>query len=722
MIFQKYKTIKQIEERDCGPACISTLLLYFDIKVSISKLRELCGTNIHGTTALGLTKCLKQFGFEVTSIKTTQLDKIENCEFPIIAMLRDQLTDHYIVIFDFKNGNFVVGDPALGTINMSFNDLKQKSNGLFILLNKNQKQTIKITEQYNMKEYIIDLIKKEKSYFAAISFFSLLITILNIVGSMFYKQLVDNIIPRQSTNFLINVSIIFLSIYIFKSIVDYLRQSLSLNLSKKIDIKITSNLYDKLLNLPYMFFNTRKTGEITARITDAQNIRNLLANIFNSVFLDFVMLIACLIALITISPVMFMLTIIETILCIIILLIFRKKMLSYDRELMENNAQLQSTLIESINGYEKIKSFNYQNNIYSKLLLQLNNLENTSVSYGNLVNKQIVSQEFITNSFMIITLSTGSYFIMNGTISLGDLMFYSMLLSYFINPILSFVRLIPTIQSSYVSFERMRDILDLDSEFLVEKNHQIDIKKVELKNIVFRYNVGKVILNNISLNIHAGKKIGIVGKTGSGKTTLLRIMMGFLEKEEGEILIGEIPIEKISKKELRRKIGYVSQTPFFFASTIKENLLMGLPDNEDNWENLVNLCESLDIHSTIDKMPLKYNTILTENGTSLSGGQRQKLSLVQALLKKPSILILDEATSSLDPISEFQINEFLNSLKDITIIIVSHRLSSVKNCDYLYVMQNGAILESGTHSKLINNSGLYADLWTKQNYLKQKGA
>jgi ATP-binding cassette subfamily B protein len=288
---------------------------------------------------------------------------------------------------------------------------------------------------------------------------------------------------------------------------------------------------------------------------------------------------------------------------------------------------------------------------------------------------------------------------------------------YFLGPIERIINLQSTIQTAVVAADRLGEILDLELEKSKDEDKKIcpsTLKgTIEFKNVDFRYGTRQLTLKDINISIKHGEKIALVGESGSGKTTLSKLLMNFYQCEKGEVLINGYNIKDINIDALREKIAYIAQGVFFFSGTIKENLNFGL--ESVTMEEMVDACKKAQIHDYINSLPLRYDTLLEENASNLSGGQKQRLAIARAILKKPEILIMDEATSSLDSITEKAIERTIREFsKNITTIIIAHRLSTIMRCDTIYVIDNGAVIESGNHYELIEQGGRYYNLWKEQ--------
>lgn len=314
-------------------------------------------------------------------------------------------------------------------------------------------------------------------------------------------------------------------------------------------------------------------------------------------------------------------------------------------------------------------------------------------------------------------LRVGSYNVIQGKMSVGQLLTFNALLAYFLDPIKNLINLQPMMQTAIVASDRLGEILDLELEKSDDEAQKINPANlngdIEFKNVDFRYGTRQFVLKNLNFTIASGEKIALVGESGSGKTTLVKLIMNFYPWENGDILINGCNIRDINLERLRERIAYISQDIFLFSGTIKENLCLG--DQDLTLDEIVAAAKIAKAHDFINDMPLRYNTMLEENGTNLSGGQKQRLAITRAILKKPDILIMDEATSNLDSITEKAIERTINDFsKGITTIIIAHRLSTIMRCDKIYVMDKGEFVESGSHQELIQKKGRYYDLWKEQ--------
>lgn len=484
-------------------------------------------------------------------------------------------------------------------------------------------------------------------------------------------------------------------------------------LGQRIDVSILFGYYNHMIRLPMKFFSSRKAGEIISRFSDADNINDTVAETVLSLMLDVIMSVVGGIIVYFQNQYLFFISVVLLLLYTIIVFSFKGILKKVNREVLENNSQMTSLVIQSINGIETIKTYNLEKRIqdeteFKYLKVLKSSLKRTKIGIFLGTLSEIV--ELLGNMAIIWI---GSMQVINGKLTLGEMMVFNTLLGYFTEPVKNLIGLQPTIQTAMVSADRLGEVIDLDIEQKDERIIPDNLKgDIEIKNLDFRYGTREQILKNINMKIKKGEKIALVGESGSGKTTLAKLFLKFFDFEKGEININDFNIKDIDITFLREKISYISQDIFLFNNTIKENLML----NETiKMEEVIEMAKKINAYDFINQLPQRFNYVIEENGANLSMGQKQRLSILRALLKKPDILIMDEATSNLDTITENIIQNTLNNLDmEMTIIIIAHRLSTIRMCDRIYVLDKGEIIESGTHEELVNMKGKYYKLLKEQ--------
>ena len=713
----KYYCIKQHDITDCGAACLATISKQYGLNKSISKIREVAGTDKQGTNAYGMIKAAEQLGFTAKGVKGNQDAFFSDFPKPAIAhVVLDGKLLHYVVIHKVTKDKIIIADPANGIVNYTPDEFFKIWTGVLIILVPTSKFQ-KGNENNGVMSRFYSLMIPQKRLLINIFLSSLMITIFGILASFYFRFIMDDIVPNSTRKTLIALSVGVIVLYIFKAILEAFRSHLMLYLGQKLDIPLILGYYEHVLGLPMNFFGTRKIGEIVSRFTDASKIRDAISSATLTIMIDSLMAIVGGAVLFSQNHTLFFIAVIIVILYGAIVLAFNKPVKKINETQMENNAQVTSYLVETLNGIETVKAFHAEDKAQAKtdkLFVKLLR----SVFKGGMINNAQQSLTGIVSTIGgTVILWVGVVNVLNGNMTLGSLITFNALLAYFLDPVKNLINLQPTMQTAIVAAERLSEILDLELEKVQDEKRKLYPASLNLpiriENLDFRYGTRRLVLENINMSINAGEKIALVGESGSGKTTLSKLLMNFYPWEKGEIFIGDYNLKDINLEALRNRIAYISQDIFLFSGTIRENLELG---NEDaTMEDIIEACRLSKADEFINSMPLRYETMLEENGANLSGGQKQRLAIARALLKKPDILIMDEATSNLDSITEKAIEKTINSLsRNITTIIIAHRLSTIMRCDKIFVMEKGRFIEQGTHSELIANRGRYYDLWKDQ--------
>lgn len=716
-MLKKYHCIKQHDITDCGAACLATISKQYGLKTPISKIREVAGTDKQGTNALGVIKAAEQLGFNAKGV-TGEKEAIFS-EFPLPAIahvLIDNSLLHYVVVHSVKKDEIIIADPAEGIVKYTPEEFFKIWSGVLIIMTPNIKFE-KGDDTTGLFKRFLWLLKPQKKMMIYIFLASLVYTILGILAAFYFKFLLDDIIPYSLEKTLIAISIGVVILTLIKVLINAYRAHLLLYLSQKIDIPLILGYYNHVLDLPLSFFGTRRVGEIVSRFMDASKIRDAISGATLTIMIDTLMAIGGGVILYIYNSTLFSIAVVMLVLYGVLVFIFNKPIRDVNRKQMEENSLLTSYLVESLNGIETIKAFNAEKESKLKTEIGFVKLLKTVFKMGMINNVRNSLTVFIATIGVNIILWVGAYNIIQGKMTIGQLLVFNSLLVYFIDPVKNLINLQPMLQTAIVASDRLGEILDLDiekSEMEYKKISPLSLRgNIEFKNINFRYGTRKKVLKNININIKQGDKIAIIGESGSGKTTLVKLLMNFYSPEEGEILINGNNIKDISIDSLRSKIAYVPQETFLFSGSIIENLELGT--DGVGLEKVIEAAKMAKAHDFINELPLRYNTKLEENGTNLSGGQRQRLSITRAILKNPDILILDEATSSLDSITEKSIEKTINTFSNkITSIIIAHRLSTIMRCNYIYVMDKGEIIEAGDHHELMNLNGKYYEMWKEQ--------
>ncbi|KRO09292.1 leucocin a translocator [Paucilactobacillus hokkaidonensis] len=708
----------QVDERDCGVAALDMVLEAYHSDYSLASLRELAKTDMEGTTALGIVRAAEQIGFETQVVKADMsLFDLDDIPYPFIAhVIKPGGLLHYYTIFSKTSKCVILGDPdpSVGLIRMSKKQFQGEWDGVAIFLAPLPEYHPKKESKRNLFA-LIPLLLKQRLLVTQIILASLLVTLISIVGSYYLQGIIDTYIPGGLKNTLVIISIGIITAYVIQQFLSFAENYLLMVMGQRLSIDIILGYIRHIFELPMKFFGTRRTGEIVSRFTDASQIIDALASTIISLFLDvgIVVIVGIVLAFQNIN--LMLLTLISIPLYAIIIFVFVGSFDKLNNDRMESNAVLSSSIIEDIDGIETIKSLNSEQTTYRKIDREFVDYLKKSFKYEKLSITQEALKEGLQLVLNVFVLWFGSTMVIDGKMTLGQLVTFNALLSYFTTPLQSIIGLQTKLQAAKVANNRLNEVYSVDSEFTKvsafnEKPKSLTNSEITLTNVKFRYGFGNYALDDISLTIKAGAKIALVGASGSGKSTLVKLLVRFFESESGQIRFGQIPLNEINQKKLRATINYLPQEPYIFSGTIYENLLLGCSDKNVGIQTINNALEIAAIKDDIEAMQLGLETPLSADGSGISGGQKQRIAIARAVLADTPVMIMDESTSNLDLITERKIIGNLLAFTNKTIIFVAHRLTIAEMVDDIYVMNHGKVIEHGSHEKLRNAGGFYSKL------------
>lgn len=715
---KEYK-IKQHDITDCGAACLASICLSYGLKISIARIRQYAFTDKEGTTVKGMIEACEKLGLTGKGVMA-EPEALDIVSMPVIAhVIVRQVLTHFVVIYKVSKGNVTYMDPADGEYHTeTIETFKKTWTGVLILVDKSETFTPGNISVGNWTRLMTVLRPHRKLMLQAL-FGALITTILGLSVSIYIGKITDYVLVYGNKNLLNMMSIIMIAIIIIQAFISIIRDRILLYTGQKIDTDLIFGYYKHLLKLPQSFFDSMRVGEIISRISDATKIRSFINQTALQLVLNVLTIITALSMMLFFSWKLALVILATTPFFILTYKIYNKINKKYQRKTMETAAELQSQLVESINSIGTVKKFGLEDfsnaKTEMKYVRMLRNIFKVSsaaiyVNSGNTI---------ITTGVTIAVLWMGSILVLDNNLTPGTLLMFYSLINYVVSPIASLVTANSEIQDAMIAADRLFQIMDLDQEETTENKIKLTDKlsgDIVFDNVSFRYNPKKDIFQGFSLTIKQGQTTAIVGRSGSGKTTLSSLLLNIYPIDEGTITIGGINTSLISNESLRNQISIVPQSVQLFAGTFVDNIAVGksFPD----MKKIQDITKLLGLDEMINSTPEGLNTYISEQGSSLSGGERQRIAIARSLYKDPKILILDEATSSLDTISEGYVKKALEfeAKKGTTIIIIAHRLGTVKHADQIVVLDNGKVIESGTHSQLIGNKGIYYNLWQDQSY------
>ena len=717
MTSYKRTFVPQIDARDCGVAALASIAKFYGSDFSLAHLRELAKTDKEGTTALGIVKAANEMGFETRPVQADKtLFDMSDVPYPFIVHVnKEGKLQHYYVVYQTKKDYLIIGDPdpSVKITKMSKERFFSEWTGVAIFLAPKPSYQPHKDKKNGLLSFL-PLIFKQKTLIAYIVLSSLLVTIINIGGSYYLQGILDEYIPNQMKSTLGIISIGLIITYILQQAMSFSRDYLLTVLSQRLSIDVILSYIRHIFELPMSFFTTRRTGEIISRFTDANSIIDALASTILSLFLDVSILILVGGVLLAQNPNLFLLSLISVPIYMFIIFSFMKPFEKMNHDVMQSNSMVSSAIIEDINGIETIKSLTSEENRYQNIDSEfVDYLEKSFklTKYSILQTNLKQGTKLVLN---ILILWFGAQLVMSSKISIGQLITFNTLLSYFTTPMENIINLQTKLQSAKVANNRLNEVYLVESEFQVQESSvhsHFLMGDIEFDDLSYKYGFGRDTLTDINLTIKQGDKVSLVGISGSGKTTLAKMIVNFFEPYKGHISINHQDIKNIDKKILRRHINYLPQQAYIFNGSILENLTLG-GNNMISQEDILKACELAEIRQDIERMPMGYQTQLSD-GAGLSGGQKQRIALARALLTKAPVLILDEATSGLDVLTEKKVIDNLMSLTDKTILFVAHRLSIAERTNRVIVLDQGKIIEVGSHKELIQAQGFYHHLFNK---------
>ncbi len=544
-----------------------------------------------------------------------------------------------------------------------------------------------------------------------------LITIIGLSTAIYVQKIIDHVIPSQNSNLLNLLGLGMIILVTFQVIINFIKSLFVIKVGQQIDAKLILGYYKHLLSLPQRFFDTMRVGEITSRINDAVKIRVFINQTAIDVIINVFILIFSFCLMFTYYWKLAVIMLLVIPFYALTFLITNRLNRKAERKVMENAAELESQLVESLNSVKTIKAFGMQN--YSNLKTEVRFVDLLSSVYKSGLNGIFSGNASLTISrlFTIILLWVGAGFVIQQAITPGELMSFYAIIGYFTGPASGLIGANKAFQNARIAADRLFEIMDLDSQYVDNpiKIERVDVGDIKFQNVGFRYGTRVTVFEDLSLNIQKGSLTAIIGESGSGKSTIASLVKRLYPVEKGKIFLGDYDLSMIDPDSLNDLISIVPQQVDLFAGTIIENVALG--EFQPDVKRIVTLANDLGMTDFINEMPGGFGSLLGENGQNLSGGQKQRIAILRAMYPDPEIIIFDEATSALDGKSESFFLQTVKRLKDQgkTIIIITHRLSSIIDADEIFILEKGKLAGNGTHALLLEKNEKYISLWSKQN-------
>jgi ATP-binding cassette subfamily B protein len=725
-MIKRFPHYHQPDAKDCGPTCLKIVSKHFGRDLNLSFIRQVSETNRGGSSLLGLNYAAEELGIKSLGVKIN-LEKLNKAPLPCILHWNK---NHYVVLYKIKNNEYFVSDPAHGLLKYSEKEFVNNWIG-----NKDNNRNIEGTvlllettssffegdfpeEKSNLSiSFALKYILKYKKFIWQLVFGLLAGSLLQLIFPFLTQAVVDIGIENQDLNFIYLILLAQLLLFIGRTSIEIIRSWILLHLSVRINISLLSDFFIKLMKLPIAFFDTRTTGDILQRINDHERIERILTNSSLRVLFSLMTLLVFGIILVYYNLEIFLTFIFGSILYFGWILLFLRRRADLDYKRFSKVSEEQSQVIELINGMQEIKLNNAEKQMrwnWEDLQVKLFKIAMDGLK---LEQWQNVGSNSINELKNIVITILSAKLVIDGEITLGMMLAISYIVGQLNAPISQLMNFIRELQDAKLSLDRLSEIHNKEDE---EENsnkllHDIgDDSDLVVENLTFRYPGSDLeVLKDMNLKIPSKKITAIVGVSGSGKTTLMKLLLKFYNLNNGKIYVGEDNLEDIYQQAWRKHTGVVMQEGYLFNNTIAKNIAIG--NDLINMEKLEHAVNVANIKDYIESLPMGYETKIGMNGEGLSTGQKQRILIARAVYKRPSFLFFDEATSALDANNESQIMNNLNLFfKNRTVVIIAHRLSTVKNADQIVVIDEGKIAEIGNHHELSKMKGKYYHLVKNQ--------
>ncbi|WP_128548681.1 peptidase domain-containing ABC transporter [Larkinella soli] len=721
MAFPKKIAIRQHDVTDCGAACLASVAAFYRLVIPISRIRQYASTDRKGTNVLGLIEAAEKLGFQAKGVRAS-FENLAGIPRPAIAhVVVREVLHHYVVIYEVSAGGVKVMDPATGSLETYDRETFQTLwTGVLVLLLPGESFEAGNRRQPVRKRFW-SLARPHRAVMMQALFGALVYTVLGLSTSIYMQKIVDHVLVGGNRNLLNLMSVGMILLLLLQLYIGSMKSFFALRTGQQIDARLILGYYKHLLRLPQSFFDSMRVGEIISRINDAVKIRTFINDTALTLIVNLFIVLFSFGMMFTYDWKMAVIMLAVIPFYAVIYLIINRVNRKGQRRLMEDAADLESQLVESLNAVGTIRRFGLEEfadlkteTRFIRLLKATFHSASASVWAGN-------ASELASRLFTIILLWTGAGFVLDNDLTPGELLSFYALIGYFTGPAGSLIGANKTIQDAQIAADRLFEIMDLERESAGDRIalRPEMIGDIHFRQVSFRYGTRVQVFDGLTLTIRKGAITAVVGESGSGKSTLLSLLQNLYPLQEGSIHIGDHDLRHLSPDSLRRIVGVVPQQIDLFAGDVVENIAVG--EFQPDMERILDLCRLLGMTEFIERLPNGFHTWLGENGATLSGGQRQRIAIARALYRKPEILILDEATASLDPVAEQTVREAVRRWREAgrTVILIAHRLSTILNADQVLVLEQGKLVEQGTHEDLLHRQGAYYRLWASQ-YLPEQ--
>jgi ATP-binding cassette subfamily B protein len=702
--------VQQLEAADCGAACLSMVLASYGKSVSLDEVRAVVGSN-RGTDAAEIVRGGARFGLRGRGI---QLEMQDLHHLPPGAILHWAF-NHFVVLDRVRRNTVEIVDPAAGRRKIPMDKFRRQFTGIALVFEP--EETFVPTPPGASKTWrYLRQLGTQRSLIARVVITSIALRILALALPVLTVMVVDRVVPRSDYSLLMVVSTGLGAVLAFQTLATLIRAHLLIELRTRMDTKMTLGFLGHMMSLPYAYFSRRSAGDLQLRVQSNTHIRELLTSSLLSTLLDGGLAVAYLVLLFALSPILAAVTLLTGGLQIVVLWFSRRRYAQLTAQDLESQAKAQSYLVQMLVGVETLKVAGAEDRALDQWANLYVDELNVSLQRSRLTALADAINGLLQAAAPLVLLGVGANLVIEGKLSLGTMLATTAVAAGFLTPLSSLVSSWLQLQmlGSYV--DRIDDVMSAEPE--QRRGQTIAPPRltgaIEVDRVSFRYGPTEpLVVRDVSLKIAPGSTVAIVGRSGSGKSTFAALLLGLHRPSEGKINYDGYDLAELDHKLLRQQLGMVPQHPFIFAGPIRQNI--ALVDPDISFDRVVAAARRACVDNDIKGLPMGYQTIVADGGSTLSGGQRQRIALARALLHEPAILMLDEATSSLDATTERAVMENLRDLKS-TRIVIAHRLSTIVKADRIVVMEDGRVVEIGKHEQLLAQGGAYAALVADQTF------
>ncbi len=704
----KTPTVLQMEALECGAACLAMILGYYGKTVSLEKIRTDCGVSRDGVKATHIFKAAEKYGLKGKGYKM-ELSALKLLTAPVILFWN---CNHYVVFEGFKGKKACINDPAAGRRLVDADEFNEAYTGVVLALEKTENFSTD-GEKLGFWAKLKRNVSGVRTVFLFLCVLSFLFLIPALVYPAFSRFFVDTILIKNSINLLRPLIAAMMITAIFSTILSVIKSTVLIRFQIKLRVTGAAQLIEHMLCLPMQFFQQRFPGELCSRVFASDSIAVLVSERFTNFLIDFFSTVFFLVLMFLYDVPLAVLSLALTVIQLIIFRIGREARRSKAIKVQIEGGKQDGLIMAGLNRIESIKASGAESGFFNQWKAQQVRLinEKQSLSKASAVSK--IGPEVISSMLSIFILTFGALRVIDGYMTIGMLMAFQMILASFKAPLNSFMSLGLTMLYTSADIQRIDDVMDYElPEIFKEQDSQAQPQKLQgyvtFKNVSFGYSpLEEPLITDFSFELKPGKRIALVGTTGSGKTTIGKLACALYQPWSGEILFDGKPLNQIEKNIFASSVAVVNQNTSLFGGTVKDNLTMW--DTSISQDCYIQAAKDACIHDEIAARAKGYSSVVNEDGVNFSGGQRQRLEIARALVTQPSILILDEATSAMDPVTELLVDENIKR-RGCACIIIAHRLSTIRDCDEILVLEHGKIIQRGTHEQLASVDGLYKEL------------